>query len=74
MDADVAKTILTGRQMLKYCCSVHGPNCSVVDVVCDAEFASLEPKTRKWAFRLGHDDTFTKRFPAVAKIMKLESA
>ncbi|CAI5716691.1 unnamed protein product [Hyaloperonospora brassicae] len=39
-----------------------------------AEFASLEPKTRKWTFRLGHDDTFTKRFPAVAKIMKLESA
>uniref|UniRef100_A0AAV1ULX9 DNA-directed RNA polymerase III subunit RPC5 n=1 Tax=Peronospora matthiolae TaxID=2874970 RepID=A0AAV1ULX9_9STRA len=38
------------------------------------EFATLEIDTRKWTFRLGHDDTFTKRFPAVAKATKLESA
>ncbi|CAH0489149.1 unnamed protein product [Peronospora farinosa] len=35
------------------------------------EFAILEPKTRKWSFRIDHDDTFTKRFPAVAKTIKL---
>ncbi|CAI5740706.1 unnamed protein product [Peronospora destructor] len=35
------------------------------------EFATLEPKTRKWSFRIDHDDTFTKRFPAVAKTIKL---
>ncbi|UIZ25477.1 hypothetical protein KXD40_006203 [Peronospora effusa] len=35
------------------------------------EFAILEPKTRKWSFRIDHIDTFTKRFPAVAKTIKL---
>ncbi|KAE9000370.1 hypothetical protein PR003_g17418 [Phytophthora rubi] len=35
------------------------------------EFAVLESTTRKWSFRIGADDTFTKRFPAVAKAIKL---
>ncbi|CAH0479206.1 unnamed protein product [Peronospora belbahrii] len=35
------------------------------------EFAVLESETRKWSFRVGHDDSFAKRFPAVAKAIKL---
>ncbi|KAL4139311.1 hypothetical protein PRIC2_002808 [Phytophthora ramorum] len=36
-----------------------------------SEFAVLEPESRKWSFRLGPDDAFTKRFPAAAKAIKL---
>ncbi|KAG6611110.1 DNA-directed RNA polymerase III subunit RPC5-like protein [Phytophthora cinnamomi] len=36
-----------------------------------SEFAVLESTTRTWSFRIGADDTFTKRFPAVAKAIKL---
>ncbi|ETI38106.1 hypothetical protein F441_15937 [Phytophthora nicotianae CJ01A1] len=36
-----------------------------------SEFAVLESTTRKWSFRLGPDNSFTKRFPAVAKAIKL---
>lgn len=35
------------------------------------EFAVLDSATRTWSFRIGADDTFTKRFPAVAKAIKL---
>ncbi|KAF4322600.1 hypothetical protein BBO99_00003778 [Phytophthora kernoviae] len=35
------------------------------------EFAVLESKSRKWTFRLGPDESFGKRFPAVAKTIKL---
>ncbi|KAG1693243.1 hypothetical protein DVH05_023708 [Phytophthora capsici] len=35
------------------------------------EFAVLDSTTRKWSFRLGPDDSFTKRFPSAAKATKL---
>ncbi|KAL3658315.1 hypothetical protein V7S43_016702 [Phytophthora oleae] len=35
------------------------------------EFAVLNSTTRKWSFRLGPDDSFTKRFPTAAKTIKL---
>ncbi|KAK1943601.1 DNA-directed RNA polymerase III subunit RPC5 [Phytophthora citrophthora] len=35
------------------------------------EFALLDSTTRKWSFRLGPDDSFTKRFPTAAKATKL---
>ncbi|EEY55502.1 DNA-directed RNA polymerase III subunit RPC5-like protein [Phytophthora infestans T30-4] len=36
-----------------------------------SEFAVLDSTTRKWSFRLGPDNSFTKRFPAVGKAIKL---
>ncbi|GLE04032.1 hypothetical protein PINS_up012943 [Pythium insidiosum] len=34
-------------------------------------FASLDSTTRLWSFKRDHDDSFVKRFPAVAKATKL---
>ncbi|POM74612.1 DNA-directed RNA polymerase III subunit RPC5-like protein [Phytophthora palmivora] len=75
LDADVTKTILSGTTYnIGLTCTL--PPCTLTSLVhhfhvYPTEFAILEATTRKWRFRLGPDDTFTKRFPAVAKAIKL---
>lgn len=36
-----------------------------------SDFATLDSVSRTWTFKLGADDSFAKRFPAVAKAIKL---